>query len=149
MKTVWIVLAVLAGLGLLCCRGVLFVGRNVYQGVVDANDQADRYAKDVFRKAATNWNVEGFLPEASPELLQTVTEQGLKLQFQTYKEKYGAFNSVSDFTANSTSVNNNNGVSETIVKTRASANFDKDTAQVLMEVVKKGDQWKVKSISLI
>lgn len=148
MKTVWIVLGILAVLGLACCGGVLLFGKGIFNAVASANDDADRYSKQVFERVAAEWDVAVLSAEGSPEFKEQVPQEDLKKMFELLKSKLGKFKSVGEFSATNTQAKTTNGDSMIVVTTNASAIFEKAPGQVTMEVIKRGETWKVLSFEV-
>jgi len=148
VKTVWIVLGILAVLGLACCGGVFLFGKGIFSAVANTNDDADRYSKQVFEKVAADWDVALLTGEGSPEFKEQVSQEALKNMFELLKTKLGKFKSVGEFIATNTQAKTNNGDSMIVVTTHASAVFEKAPGDVTMEVIKRGGTWKVLSFEV-
>ncbi|MBC8064796.1 MAG: DUF3887 domain-containing protein [Chlorobia bacterium] len=148
MKVVWIVLGVLAFLGLACCGGMFFLGKGLFQSVADANDQADKYSAQILPQIAKSWDYDVVQGVASPEFKEQVKEDNLRTLLALYKEKLGAFKSVGEFTASNTQAKTSNGNSLVIVTTNATAQFEKGAGAVKFEVVKRGEDWKLLAIEI-
>lgn len=148
MKAVWITLGVLAFLGLACCGGMFFLGKGVFQSVANANDDADRYSAQILPQIAQNWDYDVVQGVASPEFRDQVKEADLKAILSLYKEKLGAFKSVGEFTASNTQAKSNNGDTMLIVTTNATAQFEKGAGSVRLEVIKRGEDWKLLAIEI-
>ncbi len=148
MKTLWIVLAIVAALGLACCGGMFFLGKGVFNAVVDVNNEADLYSTKAFSAVAADWSYDVLQAEASPEFKEQIPAEQLRSLMGLYKEKLGAFKSVGEFSASNTQAKTNNGVSLVIVTTNATAQFEKGAGKVQLEVIKRDETWKLIAFSI-
>ena len=148
MKAVWITLGVLAFLGLACCGGMFFLGKGLFQSVASANDDADKYSAQILPQIGKAWDFDVVQGVASPEFKEQVKEADLKALLKIYKEKLGAFKSVGEFTASNTQARTNNGDSFIVVTTNATAQFEKGSGAVTLDVIKRGEVWKLLAIEV-
>jgi hypothetical protein len=148
MKPVLIVLGVLLFLGLACCGGIFFIGKGAIDTVKDNNNQADVFSAKILTEIASDWNPETVLKYASPEFKDQVPDEKLKSFLASYKQSYGKFKSVGEFTASNFHANASNGDSSYQVTTNATATFEKGTARVELIVIKRKDEWKLLSMEL-
>lgn len=144
MKTVWIVLAVVVGCGVLCCAGTVFFGKRLFDSLAETNDAADRFSKKVFEETAQEWDASVLIKYASSEFTRETSEKQTREYLASLSKRLGKFKSVGEFTATSTNANTMNGESTVTVKTGAStATFEKGTASVTMTVIKRNEKWGV------
>lgn len=148
MKTLWIVLGVLAALGIACCAGIFFVGKGAVNAVTDLTKGADVYSARVFPEVAKDWDFDLIRRESAPEFQKQVSDETMRGLLKLYKEKLGAFMSVGPFTSDNFNMRNVNGESFTEVRTRAVAEFEKGPASVELKCIKRGETWKILGITL-
>jgi len=144
MKTVWIVLAIVLGLGLLCCGGIFLTCNRVYNALVENNDAADRFAKTVIQDVGKDWNPDTLQRYASPEFTKETPPEQVKAYLAGLSKRLGPLKKVGEFTAVTTQANAINGESTVTVKTSTpTASFEKGTASVSLTVIKRNDKWSV------
>ncbi len=148
MKTVWIVLGVLAALGLACCGGMLFLGKGLVGTVAKTNDEANQYAGRALQEIAKGWDIATMERHASKEFQQEVKKEDLQAILTTYKTKLGDLKSSEEFTVSNIEAKSFNGDNFVLIKTKAHAVFDRGSGDVTFQVIRRGEDWKLLSISI-
>jgi len=145
VKTVWIILWVLVGLALVCCGGVFFMGRGLFNAVAENNNAADAFSLKVFKEVSAEWDPSVLTSYASPEFKRDVSESQLKNLMKTLSQKLGKGKKAAEFSATNTSSRIENGDSYILISTESTAEFEKGTGKVRMQVIKRDDKWSVLS----
>jgi hypothetical protein len=148
MKTVWIVLGVLAALGLACCGGIFFLGKGAIGAVTEITKGADVYSAKIFPEIAQDWDFDLVRKESSPEFQKQVSDETMRGLLKLYKTKLGKFKSVGPFTSNNIQVKTANGDNVTLVTTKARAEFEHGAADAELECIKRGETWKLLGITM-
>lgn len=148
MKAVWIILGVLAALGLACCGGMFFLGKGVFDSVAKANDEADRYSAQLLTEVGKDWNISLLEKHASKEFREQVKKEDLQALLNLYKTKLGSVKSAGEFTASNIQAKSIDGDNFVLVTTKSTAEFEKGPGKVQLEVIKRGEQWQLLSIEV-
>ena len=77
MKTAWIVLAIISGLGLICCSGVFFTGLQVYRDIRGIQAGARGFVLANFEQDVKTWDPSGWQDKSEAT------------KFETYKTHLG------------------------------------------------------------
>lgn len=148
MKTVWIVLGVLAALGLTCCGGMFFLGKGLFDSVAKTNDEADQYSAQFLAELGKDWNISVLEKHASREFQEQVPKDDLQTLLLLYKAKLGSLKSAGEFTASNIQAKSTTTDKFVLVTTRADAEFEKGPGKVQFEVIKREDRWQVLSLEV-
>ena len=151
MKALWITLGVVAFLGLLCCGGVIFAGKRLFDKGMQAVNEAmeipsgaQTYADESIRAIATSWDAKELEKRASSQLkAETSHGQFVRLMEQC-KAKLGGLKTLG--THGSVQFNSGATTSEgafQAVGMTVSATFQKGPAEIRITVVKTGTEWQI------
>ena len=149
MKPVWIVLGVLAALGLACCGGLLFVGKGLFNSVAKTNDEADRYSAQFLSELGKNWEASVVEKHASKEFREQVSKKDLQTVLLLYKTKLGPLKTSGEFSASNIRAESTTNDKYVLVTTRADADFEKGPGKVQFEVIRRGEKWQVLSFEIV
>ena len=148
MKTLWIILGILAALGLACCGGMFFFGKGLFDKALATNDDANAYASKILPEIAKDWDINVMAKFASKEFQEQVKEADLKALLNVYKSKLGSYKSAEKFTSAGFEAKTLNGESYVLVTTKALTEFEKGKGTVTFEVLNRNEEWKLLSIEV-
>lgn len=148
MKTVWIILGILAALGLACCGGMFLFGKGLFDKAMETNDQANAYSAKILPDIAKDWDINTLGKYASKEFQEQVSEADILALLKVYKEKLGKYKSSEEFSSTGFEAKTNTEGSYVLVTTKALAEFEKGKGSVTLEVLNRKNEWKLLSIEI-
>jgi hypothetical protein len=146
MKTAWTTLAILAGLGVLCCGGVFFVAWRSLQISLRANRGAENWANAHFPALAKHWD-----PEAWIELDEPDKEPGapeIRTRAASYLEHFGDLVKIEPFVATGTYLTTTGRGLEFTVTLYAKAEFTKGPATVTLRAHHAMSTWTIQNLEI-
>jgi hypothetical protein len=142
---IWVIGGIL-GSCLICGGGCALLGYFGFREASKIGDEAGVFAKQASTSIFTEWKADEFLKYTEPGVYGA--DQASQMM-SAYKTKFGQFKSIGNFSMTGINATSNNGVSTTNVNMRSSATFDKGSADVVVEVVKRqGGDWKFKKFNV-
>jgi hypothetical protein len=138
VKAIWIVLGILGGLCLLCGGGASLL---FFKGKANA-DEAGSFGDQTFKTIATSWNPTSFSQLADPQIAKENGPEAIPQLMQLLSSRLGP---VKTFTSHLTGINSqaNTSGSYTLVDWNANATFEKSSGHVTMQLINRGQGWKV------
>ena len=147
MKPWHAILLIIAGLGVVCCSGLIFMGKKAYTGYNQTGAEATHFADQEIPKILTDWNYKELERVASPELLKQ-PDSIIKAYFDLYQKSLGKFQSVTPSKmVGSYFYTGTNGAITTSTVT-AQASFYRDNGTVTVVLVKRDNKWTVNGFAI-
>jgi hypothetical protein len=144
MKALWIVLGVLAALGLLCCGGVFFIGRNAFNSVMEINKTGTAYAQQSMEAIAANWDVKELESRASPEFKAATSKEQMAQIVALGKDKLGKLVQLQPFIMQNFNANTESGKgTATQITFNSSGKFEMGEADLSFVLVRRDDKWSI------
>ena len=144
MKALWIILAVLAGVGVMCSGGNCVLGTRLFSKSVHISEDAQTFALESVKKLGTDWDIKELQKRASQDYKPTAASKVAEEFFAIAKTKLGALKSFPGFTK---VVPDKTSTSEDGVITKINfggdAMFEKAAAGIEITVVKAGENWQI------
>jgi hypothetical protein len=149
MKALWIVLGVLAALGLLCCGGLFFVGKKAFNSVMEINKGGTAYAEQSMKAIASNWDPKELESRASPEFKSATSPEQMAQIVALGKNKLGKLIELRPFVMQNFDAKTASGEgSKTLITFNGSGKFEKGEADLTFGLVRRDDKWSIMAFKM-
>ncbi len=148
-KPVIVIIAVFAGLILLCCGGSAIFLPGLIKKASTEFKEAEAFGTSTSLAFATSWNPHDLESRATPELATTLRDPATSQIVSSFQTTYGSYRSgTSSVTGFDTKTEPGTGTI-TYVTYSNNATFEKSSGEIKMNLVKKGSgSWQVAGFSM-
>lgn len=130
----------LPGLGILVAVVAIVVFARVVTGI---EGEAKSYVDEVVPRIATSWQSRDLLDRASPELLKLAPADKIARLFVAFSDRLGPMTQYRGATAQHVFSGVAGGETISRVRYQADVAFEKTSATIQVEVIKRGGAWRI------
>lgn len=144
MKALWIVLGIVAALGLICCGGLFFIGRGAFNTVMNANKEAMAYSEESVKAISANWDAKELESRLDPESKSQFPPDRIKQIMSEGKERLGKLKKAAPFRMTDIDVNKASTPGATTqIELHGLCSFEKGDADVIFKLAKRDEKWSI------
>ena len=139
MKTLWIALSVFAALGVICCGGLFFYGKSIFDKTTALTADAKVFSNDFLQKSLKNG-------KSDPSKVVKASAGAIDVEIKTEEKALGKFLSIGPLTPTFRNYSRNDSESTFSVNLHTNAVFEKGAADLDLTVDRTDGIWLAKSI---
>lgn len=114
-----------------------------YYSVWASEGDATSYVDRTVQAIVTDWNIQAFIAESSPELLQVAPSDKMRPIFETFSTRLGPLKAYNGATRERYYVNLVPWNRFITFSYTADATFEKGPAKIRIGIIRRGGQWKL------